>query len=95
MSSGKKLFVFILSIPDYGYTPFGKDNQQNISVEIDRYNACLKQMALSKQVHFVDVTGISKLGLNEPQLISSDALHPSADQYRLWVDQIIQTMSFA
>src|SRR6201995_3736007 len=42
LAQGKKENVFVVSIPDYGYTPFGKANQKTISKELDDYNEISK-----------------------------------------------------
>lgn len=80
--------VFILSIPDYAYTPFG-GGSASISREIDEYNAIKQRVAASYNMAYVDITPISRLGLGRPELVAGDGLHPSGQQYREWVEQII------
>ena len=80
--------VFILSIPDYAFTPFGNGNA-SISKEIDDYNAIKRRVAGEYGITFIDVTPISRRGLNEPDLVASDGLHPSGKQYELWVREIL------
>ena len=89
-AGGRKDKVFILSIPDYGYTPFGHNNQAHISEQIDLFNATNKQIADSAGVVYFDITPISRLGLTQPDLIASDGLHPSGKMYALWVELIKQ-----
>ena len=78
--------VIVLSIPDWGVTPFasGRDREK-IAREIDQYNAINKEITLSKGVIWIDVTGISRLAVNDPALIASDGLHPSGKMYTEWV----------
>jgi hypothetical protein len=45
-AGNKKQHVFVLSIPDYGVTPFGAGNAGQIGLEIDRFNAINKQVCL-------------------------------------------------
>ena len=45
LSDGKKERVFVISIPDYGYTPFGKENQKLISQELNLYNTINKSIS--------------------------------------------------
>lgn len=78
--------VFVVSIPDYGYTPYGQKNQQKISERIDQYNAICKQISNDFHVPFYNITPISRRGLIEPSLVAEDGLHPSEKQYKLWVD---------
>jgi len=79
--------VFIVSIPDYAFTPFGNGNP-NISAEIDLYNAIKREVALEYGITFVDITPISRLGLQQPDLVAGDGLHPSGKQYSEWVETI-------
>ncbi len=80
--------VFMLSIPDYAFTPFGNGNEL-ISEEIDDYNAINLRIAAEYKIAYVDITPISREGLNNPSLVAGDGLHPSADQYQQWVQAIL------
>ncbi|TQI70086.1 lysophospholipase L1-like esterase [Gramella sp. Hel_I_59] len=84
--------VFAVSIPDYGYTPFGSSNQEKISAEIDRFNQVFKRVADEFGVVFYNITPISR-DSNNPELVASDGLHPSALQYQLWVEQYISQVA--
>ena len=88
-AGGKKENVFVLSIPDYGYTPFGRSRQASISAEIDKFNAVNKQVTDSLGVSYYDITPISRNGLSDPELVASDGLHPSGKMYKQWVDLIL------
>jgi lysophospholipase L1-like esterase len=78
--------VFVVSIPDYGFTPFGKNNQSTISAQIENYNQINKSMTDSLNVSYINITPISQMGLTNPELVASDGLHPSAAMYKMWVD---------
>ncbi len=80
--------VFILSIPDYAYTPFG-EGKSSISEEIDDYNMIKKEVARDYGIAFIDITPISRLGLGRPSLVALDGLHPSGEQYGEWVKEIL------
>jgi lysophospholipase L1-like esterase len=80
--------VFILSIPDYAYTPFG-EGRSSISEEIDAYNLIKKNLAADYGIPFIDITPISRLGLGNPSLVALDGLHPSGEQYGEWVKEIL------
>jgi lysophospholipase L1-like esterase len=86
--AGRSQNVFVLSIPDYGYTPFGKANQAQISAEIDEYNAINRNITQKYQVAYFDITPISRTGLQNTNLVAYDGLHPSAEMYALWVQLI-------
>ena len=86
LAKGNAHKVFVLSIPDYGYTPFGQAQQLKISEEINLYNAICKETAQIYGVKFFNITDISRQGLGFPNLLASDGLHPSGEMYQLWVD---------
>lgn len=81
--------VFVLSIPDYGYTPFAQEKQASISKEIDAFNEVNRRIARKKGVTYIDITDISRRGLDQPELVASDGLHPSGEMYGLWVERIV------
>lgn len=81
--------VFVLSIPDYGVTPQGQKEQQQISTEIDMYNDYIQDQCAKEGVLFINITEISRvLGATDHALVA-DALHPSAYQYKKWVEKIV------
>lgn len=88
-AGGNSDHVIVLSIPDYGYTPFGESYQEVISEDIDEYNAINKELSEQYGIKYYDITPISRLGLQMPSLVASDNLHPSAEQYSQWVDLIM------
>src|SRR5690606_15743571 len=82
--------VFVVSIPDYAYTPFGQQlDAARISRELDAYNAVNREIARQYQVVYFDITGISREGLDRPVLVAEDQLHPSGTMYREWVETMI------
>ncbi len=81
--------VIVVSIPDYGYTPFGENNgMQTISKDIDAYNAFAESTASLRNVTYVYITDISRQGLDQPELVADDGLHPSGKAYKMFVDRI-------
>jgi lysophospholipase L1-like esterase len=89
-AGGNKKKVFVLSIPDYGYTPSYRSDQLKISTAIDKFNAANKQVCDSAGVSYFDITPISRKGLEDPELVAPDGLHPSGKMYQEWVDMIKQ-----
>jgi lysophospholipase L1-like esterase len=77
--------VFVLSIPDWGVTPFaaGRDSKQ-IATEIDQFNAANREETEKAGAHFIDITPISREAVNDPSLIAGDGLHPSGKMYAEW-----------
>lgn len=89
LAKGKKENVFVLSIPDYAFTPFGqRSNATLISQEIDEFNAINKSITEQYEVLYFDITPISRKGNEDTILVAPDGLHPSGEQYRRWVETI-------
>lgn len=91
-AQGDKSRVFVLSIPDYGFTPFGKEKQAQISGGIDAFNEANRSIAARYAVPYVNITDISRQGLLDPELIAEDGLHPSGKMYALWVQRILEAL---
>jgi lysophospholipase L1-like esterase len=89
IAGGRKSRVFVVSIPDYGYTPFGKKDQPAISKGIDEYNAVNESIARKMNVKYYNITDISRRGLAEPDLVAFDGLHPSGKMYSEWIKLIL------
>jgi len=93
LTGGDKERVFVLSIPDYGFTPFGeRRDQADITLELNEFNAINKSITEQYEVNYFDITPISREGLDRPELVASDGLHPSAKQYEEWVELIYKTI---
>jgi lysophospholipase L1-like esterase len=91
-AGGIQEYVFVVSIPDYAYTPFGQSlDPANISKEIDQFNILKKQYVDNRGIQYFNITPISRDGLDNPQLVASDALHPSGLQYEQWVNYLLGT----
>lgn len=84
--------VFVVSIPDYGFTPLGQNNQSNISAGIDIYNAASDSVCQQYGITYIYITDISRNGLTDTSLVASDGLHPSGAQYELWVNRMAPTV---
>jgi lysophospholipase L1-like esterase len=83
-----KTRVFVLSIPDYGVTPFANGQDSVIGPQIDQFNAINKAISLKAGVNYLDITAISREAANDPTLIADDGLHPSPKMYALWIQQL-------
>lgn len=81
--------VIVLSIPDWGITPFAEDrDRQKIASEIDRYNAVCKEIALANKCQYIEITESTRYnGQNEEYLVS-DKLHPSGKEYAIWAERL-------
>lgn len=92
LSGGKKDHVFILSIPDWGVTPFGLQSgrgQGNIASEIDLFNSINKEESLNMGLSYTDITPDSRKAGTDRELIASDGLHPSGKMYLDWVKALL------
>lgn len=85
--------VFVLSIPDWGITPFAAGRDQNqIAAEIDAFNAINLDESQKAGVHYVDVTSVSRQAAHDPTLVAVDGLHPSGKMYAEWAKLALPIM---
>ena len=91
LAKGDKSNLIVVSIPDYAYTPFGQqsENPSKISLEIDQYNAYAKKYCEDNMIPFINITDITRQGLNNTNLVAQDGLHPSEYAYSLFVKRIL------
>jgi len=92
-ANGIEKRVIVISIPDYGVTPFGISNAQRIEAEIDIFNKINREETELTKVHYVYITSISRAAKNDPSLIAGDGLHPSGKMYGIWVQAIFPVAS--
>lgn len=82
-AGGNARRVVVLSIPDWGVTPFAEGRDRGkIAGEIDRFNAINREETARAGARYVDVTPTSRG--NDPALVAGDGLHPSGKQYGSW-----------
>jgi lysophospholipase L1-like esterase len=89
LAGGVTSHVFVISIPDYGYTPVGEKDQATISKGIDAFNKANESIAKKLGVKYYNITDISRKGLTNPDLVAFDGLHPSGKMYAEWVNRIL------
>lgn len=83
--------VIVLSIPDWGVTPFAEGRDPaGIASAINQFNAVKQQMSTRLGMHFVDITPESREAQHRPDLLAADHLHPSALAYQQWAGKIQQ-----
>ena len=88
-AKGRKDKVFVLSIPDYGATPYGSRNPRYIGQQIELFNKINKEVTDSVGVKYFDITPISKEAKTDAELTCTDGLHPSAKMYDRWVELML------
>ena len=82
--------VVVLSIPDWGVTPFASGrNRAQIAAEIDAYNAANKQIALQYNVKYIDITPWTREAATDASLLAGDGLHPSGKEYKRWAEAMM------
>lgn len=89
--AGDKSKVIVVSIPDWGVTPFAVEDKRSpseIAAQIDCYNAVNQEEAEKVGVLYVSITEASRKAATDPELTATDGLHPSAKMYSEWVDAI-------
>lgn len=88
-AGGNAARVFVVSIPDYGVTPFGENqDSEKIGAEIDLYNDIARDFSERLEVRYFDITPISRKAAEDPDLVAGDGLHPSGKMYKEWVELI-------
>jgi lysophospholipase L1-like esterase len=86
-ASNKSNHVFVISIPDWGATPFAvndRRSREEIGKAIDLYNSINKEEALNAHLNYIDITPISRQLKEHPDFVAGDGLHPSGKMYREW-----------
>lgn len=93
-AGNRKDHVVVVSIPDWGVTPFaeGRDRAQ-IAREIDHYNALNRRITEEAGVLYVEITAHSRLAQTDASLIASDHLHPSGLMYAYWAKQVAEKLA--
>ena len=87
--------VLVLSIPDWGVTPFARDGQRDlarIADQIDDYNAVNRDVSESRGAVWRDITDLTRDFGARRDMLADDGLHPSGAMYALWVERLMDTM---
>jgi lysophospholipase L1-like esterase len=85
LAGGRSGRVFVLSIPDWGVTPFAAGSDRDpaqVARDLDEFNALAGAECARRDVAFVDITPLSR-GVARAEL-TGDGLHPSDAQYARW-----------
>ncbi len=88
--------VFVLSIPDWGATPFAEGrNREQITTEIDLFNDTGRHIAEKYRVQFIDITPGTREGIHDESLLTTDKLHPSGKEYARWAKELYSAIGQA
>jgi len=91
-AKGNKSRVIVLSIPDWGVTPFasqkGVDPDQ-VAKAINTYNRTKKEICDKQGIKFIDITDDYRMDGGLPEGVVEDQLHPSKLIYGQWTDKLL------
>lgn len=83
--------VVVLSIPDWGKTPFANgQNKEKIASEIDAFNNVAKEECKKANIIFIDITEITRKN-TDASMFASDGLHYSGKMHRLWANEALKS----
>lgn len=92
---GNKARVIVLSIPDWGVTPFanqkGVDPVQ-VAKGIDAYNQTKKEICERQGITFIDITNDYRLNGGSTEGVVEDQLHPSKLIYEQWTGKLLSEL---
>jgi lysophospholipase L1-like esterase len=90
LAGGEARRVVVLSIPDWGVTPFAAERDGAlIASEIDLFNSMNAAVTAEMGAAYVDVTPISRQAGDDRSLIADDGLHPSGEMYGMWAAAVL------
>lgn len=79
--------VFMLSIPDYGVTPFAVERNKTEAIKtLKIYNAYAKSLCETYNIPFYDITELSITLSKDERFLHTDKLHPNEQQYLEWIN---------
>lgn len=89
-AGGKAAHVFVLSIPDWGGSPYaaGQDKTK-IGREIDQFNAIAKDECQKAEITYVDITFLSRSAAGDDSQFASDGLHYSGKHMKQWAEKAL------
>ncbi len=84
-AGGNPQRVIVLSIPDWGVTPFAHgQGGERIARDIDAFNAVNRAETEKAGAQYINITPISREAAHDVTLIAGDGLHPSGKMYLEW-----------
>jgi lysophospholipase L1-like esterase len=89
-ASGRASHVIVLSIPDWGMTPFNtKRDVKKVSDEIDAYNKVNKKWSKKMGCKYIDITPLTRKYSKDEEYLTEDKLHLTKKMYTLWANEIV------
>jgi len=88
-AGGNKQHVFVISIPDWGATPFAANRDRvKIGKEIDLFNSINKKITDAAGIVYLSITEGSREATSNALLVAKDGLHPSGIEYGRWANKL-------
>jgi len=85
--------VYVLSIPDWGVTPFAEGRDRNkIAMEIDDYNEVCERIAKKYKTNYIDITPSQREDAEDAEFVAGDGLHPSGKEYAKWAARFVELL---
>jgi lysophospholipase L1-like esterase len=92
-AGGKTNHIIVLSIPDWGVTPFAEGRDRNqIAKEIDLHNSINERISKQYKVNYINITAFTREAATDQTLVAKDGLHPSAKDYARWAEKVKEVM---
>ncbi len=92
-ANGNPKHVIVLSIPDWGLTPFNTSRDSQLtSAQIDAFNAINRSITFDLGCNYIDVTNSSREHATDKNFLAEDLLHYSATEYTIWAKKVVETI---
>lgn len=89
-AGGNPEHVFVLSIPDWGASPFAAgQNKASIAQAIDQFNAIANEECGKADIAYIDITPLSRSASGDETQFASDGLHYSGKQMKKWAEEAL------
>ena len=93
-ANGRTSHVFVLSIPDWGLTPFAEGkNRADISAKIDAYNEVKKRITKTYSCNYIDITDSTRANATNLKFLADDKLHYSGAEYKIWSERLAKSIA--
>ena len=91
-AGGRAGRVVVLSIPDWGQSPFGQQQGGDVAAigtEIDQFNTVAQDECRQAGVAYVDITALTRAAAPDRSQFTRDGLHYSQAQMRQWAERVL------
>lgn len=89
-AGGKANRVFVLSIPDWGVSPYAAGGDKDrVAREIDQFNTIAQEECQKMGIDYVDITPLSRSAAGDNSQFASDGLHYSGKQMKQWAEKAL------